>query len=48
MLPVVRIPRSGDGRICCAKVQLVRGTYLTIIGVYLPSDGYNEKYSLAH
>ena len=43
-LPVVRIPCSGNGRICCAKVQLVRGTYLTIIGVYLPSDGYNEKY----
>ena len=35
-LPVVRIPCSGDGRICCAKVQLVRGTYLAIIGVYLP------------
>ena len=29
---------------CCAKVQIGRDTHLTIIGVYLPSDGYTEDY----
>ena len=30
-----------DGRLCCVKIQLLQDT---IVGVYLPSNGYSEEY----
>ena len=43
-LHVENIPYPGNGRLCCTKIQLVDDTYLSIIGVYLPSYGYTEEY----
>ena len=43
-LIVERIPYPGNRRLCCSKVHLMEDTYLHIIGVYLPSNGYTEEY----
>ena len=34
----------GNGRLCCIKIQLSDCSYLTIIGVYMPSNGYTDEY----
>ena len=43
-LSVEGIPCPGNGRLCCTKIQLVKETFLTIVGVYLPNNGYTEEY----
>ena len=43
-LHVERIPYPANGRLCCSKVHLTDDTYLSVIGVYLPSYGYTEEY----
>jgi hypothetical protein len=39
-----RMPCPENGQMCGIKVQLGKEVCLTIVGVYLPSDGYNEDY----
>ena len=43
-LTVERLSCNDNGRICVIKVQLENEIYLSIIGVYLPSDGYTKDY----
>ena len=41
-LTVERLSCNDNGRICVIKVQLENEIYLSILGVYLPSDGYQS------